>query len=432
MQWIVGSLVLLVPLLSLTAAEAPRIETRTLTNGLRCTVISFPRSTNVSIFAYSPLSLCTDGAGQAQWSHLVEHLVVRSTIPQDSEKANAETLPDHMRLDFYGTLSDWKEGLSHHHRWLEGVPFTQSSLEAEKPKVIQECEFVSTNLATHKFAAAAWSQGFRHGRTNILLKGDVTRATLPEIQRLRDQRLAPSNQASLCVAGGVDPKIAFAEIEKQFSGLHFAGPPDLKTKTASGNLNLTWDIDASHFLLTWPVPDPRHVDFPALMIAAQCLNQVLFSDQSLRNQTGMLFAGMDLNIPEGTFFYVSASLRPGANSESLRQAVLNGLRQVASEAGPSTQARMIASGLSSQLLELPSPEAIRASAPPGSDPEMLEPRMIEMNLGLQFGMVDYRFGSFRPELARGTAAVTSADVRRVVNTWLTPAKSSTCSIRPAR
>ncbi len=337
-----------------------------------------------------------------------------------------------MRLDYYGGLSDWKQGLSHHRRWLEGVPFTQAGLEKEKPKVIEECDFATTNLATHKFAAAAWSQGFRHGRTNIALKSDVTRANLADIQRLRDQRLAPSNQVTLCVAGGVDAKAVFAEIEKQFSAIQFVPPPALKTKTTDGNLNLTWDLAGSHFLITWRAPDSRQADFPALMIAAQCLNQILFADQTLRNQTGMIFAGMDLAIPEGTFFYVSASLRPGASFERIRQTILNDLRQVSSETGPASQTRMIAKGLSSQLTELPSPDAIRASAPPGEDAAMLEPRMIEMNLGLQFGMVEYRFGSFRAELARRTAAVTSADVRRVMNSWLSPAKASTCSIRPGK
>src|SRR5436190_22671600 len=117
--------------LSVFGAASPRIETRMLGNGLRCIVIQFQGSTNVAIFTYSPLSLSTDGAGQAQWSHLVEHMVLRSTILEDHTKANAETLPDHMRLDYYGNLSDWKEGLSHHRLWIECVPCTHASTEKE-------------------------------------------------------------------------------------------------------------------------------------------------------------------------------------------------------------------------------------------------------------------------------------------------------------
>src|SRR5690349_3311113 len=80
------------------AANNPRVETRTLPNGLHCLVINFPGSTNVAIFTYSPMSLITDGLGQTQWSHLVEHLVLRSTVPEeDLLRANAETMSDHMR-----------------------------------------------------------------------------------------------------------------------------------------------------------------------------------------------------------------------------------------------------------------------------------------------------------------------------------------------
>src|SRR5882672_6110111 len=102
----------------------------TLTNGLRVVAIHFPGSTNASIFTFLPMGLATDGPRQAQWSHLVEHLVIRSTIPEESREANAETLPDHMRLDFYGNIGNWKEGLSHQRRWLEGVPFTEDGLRA--------------------------------------------------------------------------------------------------------------------------------------------------------------------------------------------------------------------------------------------------------------------------------------------------------------
>ena len=120
-----------------------------------------------------------------------------------------------MRLDFYGNTNNWIEGLSHHRRWLEGIPFTQSNLDNEKPKVNQECDYTARNFATHKFAIAAWNQGFRHGLTSVKLKGDVLRATLPEVQRLRDERLAISNQVSVCLIGGLDPTQVLSEIEKQ-------------------------------------------------------------------------------------------------------------------------------------------------------------------------------------------------------------------------
>jgi hypothetical protein len=196
--WFSGNPVLAATQLS----QKPEIATRQLTNGIRAVVVHFPHSTNLSIYTFSPLSLATDAAHQAQWSHLVEHMVIRSTVAEDVRFANAETLPDHMRLDFYGNIGNWQEGLAYHREWLRGIPFTQTNLDKEKPKVNRECDFTARNFATHKFAIATWNQGFRQGVTQVKLKGDVLRATLPEIQTLRDRRLVISNQVTVCVVGG--------------------------------------------------------------------------------------------------------------------------------------------------------------------------------------------------------------------------------------
>src|SRR5438874_801243 len=108
-----------------------QVKTQTLKNGIRVIAVHNPGSKSESIFSFLPLGLTGDGPGQVQWSHLLEHLVVRSTT-SDLEHFNAETLDDHMRLDFYGTTSNWQEGLDHHRRWIEGVPFTGKSLQQEK------------------------------------------------------------------------------------------------------------------------------------------------------------------------------------------------------------------------------------------------------------------------------------------------------------
>ena len=131
-------------------------------------------------------------------------VVLRSTGLTDLSRANAETLPCCMRLDFYGDARNWKEGLSHHRRWLEGAPFSEASLEAEKPKVKSECDWTAKGFATHKFALAAWAQGYRHNQNHAALKGDVDRVSLGDIQKYRDNRLVVLSNIVVCVVGGVN------------------------------------------------------------------------------------------------------------------------------------------------------------------------------------------------------------------------------------
>jgi predicted Zn-dependent peptidase len=399
------------------------ITTTNLANGIRVVSVYFPGSTNVSSFTFSPMGLTGDGPGQAQWSHLVEHLVIRSTVPADSPVANAETLPDHMRLDFYGHTSNWQEGLSHHRRWLEGVGFTETSLSAEQPRVIAECDFTARNLATHKFAVAAWSHGFRHGAKQVAIKGDVTKAALTDVQRFRDERLAVSNAITLCVAGGVEAKTVFTEVEKQIGALLLTGKPAPASKLAWTNLDLTWDLDARHLLLTWRIPDFRQPEHAALMVAAHWLTMQLAMDKELKSQTGMAFAGADLATPEGDFFFASASLRPATQVESVRKAILKYVEGLAAREIP--QATMIGRQLAVNLTEVPDPQRLKSQVPPG-----MSPAMLEGNLGLQAGLNEHRYGNHKSELAKALREVTPRKVQEAARAHLTIEKAAVCSLRP--
>jgi len=407
------------------SAAGRAVESVSLSNGIHVVSIYFPVSTNVSIFTFVPMGLASDGPGQAQWSHLVEHLVIRSTVPADSAQANAETLPDHMRLDFYGHVGNWQEGLSHHHRWLEGSPFTEASLAAEKPRVIAECDFTVRNLATHKFAMAAWSQGFRHGAKHVALKGDVNQAALADVQHFRDARLAVSNRVTVCIVGGLETKAVFAEVKKHFGGLRLDGNLPPGSKLVSTNLDLTWDLDARHLLVTWPIPDFRQERHAALMVAAQALNLQLGSDADLKRQTGMVFAGADLMTPEGTFFFISASLRPGSDTGAVRQAMLSQVERLAADAAGVTLSAMIGRQLAANLAEVPNPQMLKAQTPVG-----MSPAMLEGNLGLQLGMHEHRYAGYKSRLAKQLLEVSPGMVQKAVREILSAEKATICTLRP--
>jgi predicted Zn-dependent peptidase len=406
------------------SSAAPAIVTSTnLANGIRVASVHFPGSTNVSVFSFLPMGLTSDEPGQAQWSHLVEHLVIRSTVAAVSQQANAETLPDHMRLDFYGNAANWKEGLSHHRRWLEGVPFTETSLATEKPKVVAECDFTARNFATHKFAVAAWSLGFRHSAKHVSLKGDVTKAALADVQQFRDERFAVSNKVTVCVVGGVEAKAAFVEAEKQLGGVRLPAKLTPASKVAWTNLDLTWDFDARHLLLTWRIPGFRQPEHAALMVAAQWLTMQLAMDQDLKSQTGMAFAGADLATPEGNFFFVSASLRPRAQVEAVRKAIMKQVAGLASK--EITQAAMIGRQLAANLTEVPDPQTLKSQLPPG-----MSPAMLEGNLGLQSGLHEHRYAGHKSELAKALREVTPRKVQEAARTFLTVEKAAACRLQP--
>jgi predicted Zn-dependent peptidase len=430
---ILSALVLVVLCLIATSMAAPSTAggsgvqptIHSLSNGVRLVIVPFPKSTNVSIFTFVPMSLGSDPPGEAQWSHLVEHLVIRSTFPDDLQRANAETLPDHMRLDFYGHVDDSKEGLSHHRRWLEGTRFTDETLAAEKPKVISECDFTSRNFATHKFALAAWSHASRHSNSHVALKGDVLRATVEDVQRYRDNHFFLPQRTTVCVVGGIDAKSFLAEAAKQLGSLPSRARPAPRVTPRTGNLDVTWDLDARHLLLVWATPDFSDPDFAPLMISAQWLTMQYFSDRQLQTQVGQAFAGTDLATPEGHFFYVSASVRPGASFVEVGNRLRTTLKELSGDKIDSAQLRILGQQLAFSLTQIPDPAMLRQQSPPG-----MNPALIEGNIGLAFGMNVHRYGPHRETLARNLASVSPSAIQRAAAKYLAANKATLCTISP--
>jgi peptidase M16-like protein len=410
-----------------TVASTPTIDSVTLTNGIRVVAVHFPGSTNESTFIYLPMSLTSDGPQQAQWAHLVEHLVIRSTVPADSPIANAETLPDHMRLDFYGSTNNWQEGLKHAADWLRGVPFTQQKLDAEKPKVNAECDYTVKHFATHKFALAAWAQGYRHDQSRAAMKGDVTRAALTGIQQHRDERLAVLSNTVVCLVGGLEPTTLLSAAAERLTTVKSSAKMAAPVKTHPGNREMNWDLDARHLVLTWPIPAANHADYPPLLIAAQWLNMQFFADPELKKLTGMVFAGADLTTPEGNFFFISASLRHDASFDSVREKIDQHLQQLTSGKGNRSLIPMIVKQVAESLTTLPDPAAMKGQLPPG-----MTMALLEMNVGLQWGMNEFRYGAQKVSLAKRLGTTGAPQVAEAARTHLAATKASTIHLGPDR
>ena len=411
-------------LAGVAVAGEMKVATRTLQNGLRLVAIHNSGSKSESIFTFLPMGLTSDGPGQTQWSHLVEHLVVRSTAGTDVEHFNAETLPDHMRLDSYGTVNNWRQALGNHLRWLQGVPFTAQSLQSEKPNVIQETVTTARNSFTHKFALAAWAQASRHGRSSVAVNGDVMSARLEEIERYRAERLVVLDRTVVCMVGGVDSAIALSTMAQRLEGIRSQARLAAPVEIHPGSHEITWDLDARHLLFTWPISDTTHEDYAALMVTAQLLSIRFFGDAQLKAKASLTLAGADLKTPEGMYFYVSASLRPGASSGEVHQHVLGHLMALSKDGDTLGPAAFLGPQLGASLMKVPDPAAM-----PGAPPDVA-PALIEGNLGLQRGMAEFRYGPHLAVLAERLSSVDAAKAQRAAAQYLTTVRGSVYTIAP--
>ena len=412
---------------SLAFAAPPKVTRFTLSNGIQVVNLYVEDSTDVCIFSYLPLGLVADGKAKTQWSHLIEHLTIRTTGPIDFRTSSAETMADNMRLEFIGNTDNWTQGLEKQAKWLSGLPFSEKSLAEELPNALSEIDTTEARLATHKWASAAWNQVFRHGETAVSMRDDVRSAQLSELQEYRDQHLVQAGRVLLCVIGGVKAETLQPVMEEQLGTINLTAktlPPATATPAAVKDRTATWDIDVTHYMETYAIPRPENEDYPALYIANALLNLVLMQDTELKEVIGFVHCSVDLGTPEQTYLQISASLKPDTDVEKVKQRIgllINRLKHPENNA----QVAMAAPSLSMQFSSPLDIEMVKHQIPAGTSMTMALG-----NIGVWWGMLEYQYGDILPQLASAFAKVSAGDVADVVNQYLTEDARMTLVLTP--
>lgn len=410
-----------------TSNTVPEVTRFTLSNGIRVVNLHVENSKDVGIFSYLPLGLGTDGKAKVQWSHLVNYLTLRTAGPLDYKTSNAETMADNMRLDFMGNIDTWRQGLALHTQWLAGLPFSAESLAEARPNILSQIDYIETNLVTHKLAQVAWNQVFRHGETDIAIRDGIKSAQLNELQEYRDQHLVQADRVLLCVIGGIDTETLKDTMEKQLGTINLVPKtlpqPTVPPKIAKAQ-NVTWDINVTHYMETYAIPRPESEDYPALYLTTALLRLACIQDTQLKEWTGGIFCGVDLLTPEEIYLYITASLKPDADIEKVKQRIRQ-LMNPLKEPENNTQVPMIAQGLS---MEFSAPPDIKTLMQ--YKPENVPENLMLLQLGVSWGTVEYQYGETLPELASAFADVSAADVASVVNRYLTEDRRMTLLLTP--
>ena len=414
---------------SLAFAVPPGVTRFTLSNGIKVVNLYVEDSTDICIFSYLPLGLVADGKAKTQWSHLIEHLVLRTTGPINSYvERNGQTTHHGMHLDFIGTTDNWKRGLELQTKWLSNSPFSETDLVEELPRALNELDFVTTNLHTGLFAMAAWNQVFRHGETDIAMRGAIESAELSELQAYRNRHLVHADRVLLCVIGGIEPEALQAAMEEQLGPINLTAntlPKATGTPAEKKNRRATWDVNVTHYIETYAIPNAIHEHYPAFFVAHMLLNQSLMMDTELKQLTGSIFCGADLVTPEQTYLYVTAALKPDTNIEKVKQRIgqlINQLKQPENNA----QVAMIAPVLSMQFSSPMDIEMVMQQHKPAG---MTETMMLG-NIGLQWGLLEYQYGDTLPQFASALANVSATDIASVVNRYLTEDRRMTLVLTP--
>jgi zinc protease len=236
------------------------------------------------------------------FAHLFEHLMFKGSLHHDSEyfspiesvgaDANGSTTQD--RTNYYEALPS---NALERALWLESdrmgflLPaLTQAKLDNQRDVVKNERRQSVDNepygQSEEKIAAALYPPDHPYHHSVIGSMADLSAARLADVSAFFRTYYAPNN-ASLCVAGDLDPAKTKALIAKYFGpiprGPEVARPkPDVPKLDAPKRLAMTDRVTLPRATLVWPTVPVNHPDEKPLDVLATVLGRLVKENRLYR------------------------------------------------------------------------------------------------------------------------------------------------------
>jgi hypothetical protein len=329
------------------AATGDPLDRRELSTGVRLHVLTVKDAPLQTFFAMVPTGLALDDAGRAQWSHLLEHLAIRTTDPEglaDGDiRFNGETGDACLRFDVHAPVAQAPLAAAKLCAWLSAHEFDPGSLATEQQKIAGELGATSPKGYGHKWATAAWAQVVRHGACEVTVQGDVDRATVDaaaahadrvlrlgkevaiyavgpmaadDVSRLFDSHLASGGGLdSLANALGGNPRASKTAPPPEETAARGATDPvlaaiprDAATGLALGEHVATWDLPRAHVIEWYLLPDATPVERLAAATVSGVIGMALAQDRTLQPSGILALSSSEVSLPVGRVLMLSASL----------------------------------------------------------------------------------------------------------------------------
>jgi zinc protease len=285
-------------------------------------------------------------------------------------------------------------------------------LEAERQVVIEErrlrTEDSPDGLAFEMLTALAW-QAHPYRWPTIGWRSNIEHVTVEECRKFFDTYYA-ANNLSIVIVGDFDSEATLARIRRTFGELEPA--PEIPRNTTAveeqrgeRRADVVFELNTPILMAGWHAPPTGHVDGEALDIASTILSEGrtgrLYRSLVYEKEKALYAVGGYMELNRAGLFYAQAAARPGVSLDEVEQLFMAEIDAVAKE------------GVSEE-------EVSRAR-------QQMEVALVDglgtnHALAARIGREMVAYGRVRPLSERILAirAVTTADVQRVVKTYLRP------------
>ena len=382
-----------------TCVRAVQPDVVRLGNGIRLVFLPFEGSSDIEIITTVPIGLCSDEKNHAQWSHLIEHLVVTQDGVHSFDEINAETMSDCMHLDYTRPADTWKTGLQTHARWLEAPSFERDAVEREIGRVIDEVNGLAASGRTMKFANGAWAQAIRYGCEHVDMNGDVQRADAGELAAYFGRRFFDGPPPVTVIAGRFDRvqiEQAARELLEPIELSAASKEPPAWIAPENVPTQITWDLPTSHFVVAWRIPDDISLaELAHLHASAAALSQqIAVSAASYIRPGTYVLPEIDLRIAGRRYVLLNLTMQ-NADQATITQAkedVRKAAKALATARGPTRAMGRLMTA--QQWQQLDDPAAVKQQLAVQGVPR----RTIEGNLAVAASLREFEFGRSLPQM----------------------------------
>ncbi len=402
---------------------------RTLDNGLSVLVVHVAQAPRQSSFTFIPLGLLHDEPGRAQFAHVLEHMVIRTTDPDglqvDGIDINGETTGAALRLDTIAPPERWRPALERHARWLGARSFDATVLEREQGRIAGEESGTVVRGATHKWALAGWNQVVRHGAEHAAVHADAAAADVDVLADYAARYIGPGPGVSLVTVGPVAAEEVMDAIVEQFGELpRLEGDGAVRPAEVHGgdarHVEASWDLGARHLQIWYALPDRDAVDRAAAVVLGQLISIRLAQDSELAGLGVLAMADTQVVTPEGRYLMLSAGLPAGVDVDRVREQLIGVVAGLADREDGSVAWNFGVAMVRRQFAGRPDfASARRAYAAQGLDARTTD--LIEAQMMLSLSMVGMQVGVGPEGVAEAFTAVDGDRVGELVDEFLVPA-----------
>lgn len=339
--------------------NAPHWEStkKTLGNGLDVILCPVRRSPMVSVNLWYDVGSQTEKNGEKGFAHLFEHLMFEGSkhFPGDFFKhlqkygagVNGSTSSD--RTNYYEdipadilelALAMESDRMGHLVESLD-----DSRLETQKGVVTNEYRQNYSNqpygMVSQIMAESLYPTGHPYSWTTIGLMEEVNAASRDQVVAFFERYYVPAN-ASLCIAGDIEPERAFDMAESYFgnfrSGLRCPVPHVAENTLAeSCTITMRDKVSLQRNYLTWPTVRQLTQDEPPLSLLGDILtsgrSSRLYQELVVKQQLAQDVSAGQWSRELAGQFSVVVTLRPGASAEQVRATIDRTLIDIAND-GP--------------------------------------------------------------------------------------------------